>query len=303
MTSEGSHRTEWVERHPTDHRIVWITGTDASRFLHDLLSQNVAELAVGDSASTLLLAPNGKLRAMGIIANLGDAYAVLSGQADHVLADLRRFRIRVDVELQLDESPVTAVSGPGVAAAFQKAGWPLTSAAWRIDAKVGIGDPAFRDRWFIAGDLGPVTRLAAPLDDGTVEARRIELGEPRFGVDVDESTIPNEAFDLAAMVDFDKGCYLGQELVERIDSRGRQVKRLVNLVFAPGPVPPAGVELFAGDRQVGVASSTVLSPRLDRPIGLGMVRSEVVVGASVLARWDDREVSATVENRPLLTNS
>jgi folate-binding protein YgfZ len=105
------------------------------------------------------------------------------------------------------------------------------------------------------------------------EIARVNDGEPRWGVDVDEKTIPQEMELVDLTVDFDKGCYLGQELVARIDSRGH-VNRFLRILELAGPAMPGDPITYEG-KEVGTMTSK------GGDLGLGMVRREVPVGARV----------------------
>src|SRR5262249_31294584 len=108
-----------------------------------------------------------------------------------------------------------------------------------------------------------------------VECVRIERGRPRFGVDIDEDTIPQEAGLNERAVSFTKGCYVGQETVARLHYRGKPNRHLRGLrLSAPAR---SGEELRLGDRVVGHVGSTALSPTLG-PIGLALVRREAQPG-------------------------
>jgi folate-binding protein YgfZ len=110
---------------------------------------------------------------------------------------------------------------------------------------------------------------------------RIEVGEPVMGVDLTDGTIPQEGVDVTTAVDFDKGCYLGQELVARIDSRGHVNRHLAGIVFEGSDLPQPGDDVVHDDQLVGVLSSVGFSDGLDAPIALGMIRVEVADGARV----------------------
>lgn len=278
----------------SDHRIVWATGADASRFLHDLLSQDIAGLAAGAAARCLLLAPNGRLRAVMTVARHGDAIALISEQSEAVLTDLLRFRIRVDVELESDARSATAVLG-------SRPGFMAGSEVVSTNGAIAVSDPWRPDRTLVFGDLPALTELpAAPPEQ--LEAWRIEAGEPRMGVDIGESTVPNEAFDLTTAVDFSKGCYLGQELVERIDARGRIVKRLAGVAFAESAQPVAPVDLALNGDPIGRVTSVAWSDRLGTHIGLGLIKSTAASGQQVEASWEGGGAVGHVRPLPFLTD-
>jgi tRNA-modifying protein YgfZ len=119
---------------------------------------------------------------------------------------------------------------------------------------------------------------AAEASEAAAEIVRVERGRPRFGVDVDETTIPQEADLNERAVSFTKGCYVGQETVARLHYRGKPNRHLRGLQLSE-PVE-RGAELRLGERAVGRLGSSVLSPALG-PIGLALVRREAEPGASV----------------------
>ena len=129
------------------------------------------------------------------------------------------------------------------------------------------------------------------------EAWRIGDGTPLQPLDVDASTIPQEAELEVDAVSFTKGCFLGQELVCRIDSRGHVNRFLRRFVDIDGDWPPPGAEVVAGDKVVGTLTS--VAP-VSLPTGaLGYARREVEPPASVALRWDGGQARATVvERRP-----
>jgi folate-binding protein YgfZ len=148
------------------------------------------------------------------------------------------------------------------------------------------------DFFFPAGAFAPmwsaaVHAHATPAGVGAWDIARIESGRPEWGVDMDDSTIPQEAnLDALNAISYTKGCYTGQETVARVHFRGHVNKTLRGLRFT-GTLPPAKAALFdAAGKSVGEISSGVASPRLGA-IGLGMVRREVESGTTLSARWTD----------------
>lgn len=112
---------------------------------------------------------------------------------------------------------------------------------------------------------------AAPCGCLAAEAVRIEYGEPEYGVDITAENLPQEVGRDAA-ISTAKGCYLGQEVVARIDSRGHVNRRLVGLVFSDPQVPAAPAELYAAGQRIGHVTSASFSPGLGKAVGLGYVR-------------------------------
>ncbi|MDJ0954571.1 MAG: glycine cleavage T C-terminal barrel domain-containing protein [Acidimicrobiia bacterium] len=260
--------------------IVWVTGPDAVRFLDGLLSQNLAAMAEGTTARSLLLAPNGKLRATLLVLRGGEQVGLVcdAGRAEVVRADLSRFKIRVDAAISVEERPVVEVWG--VNAAEHVAGAPEAGRWVMANERVSFRMPFAHssvDRIVVVG-WSPSIAL---VDTAVVEPFRIEVGEPVMGTDLTEKTIPQEAGDINSAVDFTKGCYLGQELVARIDSRGHVNRRLAGLVLDGESIPEPGKEISRGDRSVGEVTSAVWSVTRGSVLALGMVRVEVEAGESV----------------------
>ena len=140
--------------------------------------------------------------------------------------------------------------------------------------------PQFERVWNSA-----VSARATPAGLAVWEIARIEAGRPEWGIDLDDTTIPQEAnLDSLDAISFTKGCYTGQEVVARVHFRGHVNRTLRGLRF-PKASPPRRATLFDGTgKSVGDVTSCVASPRLGT-IGLGMVRREVENGAQLIARW------------------
>ncbi len=244
--------------------LLWFRGDDAVRFLNDLISQEISALAPGSVVRSLLLGPRGKLdhllwvlrgdREVGLIAE--------EDRGEELAATLGRYRIRVDVDISEPVPGWIVVGGDPDTEGWRKEGSEVVAVLpWR--------GPPLTFRTSDPADLTPMT-------DEEWDRIRIESGEPRFGIDVDQGTIPQETGLVAETVDFAKGCYLGQELVARIDSRGRVNRHLRRLQLeAPAAV---GSEIVFEGQVVGTLSSASGSA------GLGLVRreagprSQVVVG-------------------------
>jgi tRNA-modifying protein YgfZ len=140
---------------------------------------------------------------------------------------------------------------------------------------------------------------AAGIAQGTAETweiARIESGRPQWGVDMDDSTLPQEAnFDELGAISYTKGCYIGQETVARVHFRGHVNRFLRRLRFVTRPAPPKGAELVdESGKVIGEIRSAALSPRFGG-VALGMVRREVPPGTTLQARWPDGECAIQVE--------
>jgi tRNA-modifying protein YgfZ len=279
-----------VYERPAD--VVTVAGPDAGSFLQSLLSQDLDPVAVGASVPALLLQPQGKLIApMQAVRVTDDTWWLVTdaGGGAAVREGLHRFLIRVKAEIvdASDQFAVLAVRGDGardLASSVTVDGVVPVAAEWRgapaVDL-VGARDAIAIARAQLLDSHG------APSAPDAYEAARIEAGVPRLGADVDERTIPQEAFLETRAVSFTKGCFVGQELVCRIDTRGH-VNRYLRRLQLDGAAPREA-EVVVGDRVVGHLTS------VSGTTALAMVRHEVEPPATVTVRWPGAEVSAAVE--------
>jgi len=271
-----------------DRDLVVVSGPDATTFLQSLLSQDLDPVAVGETAHALFLEPRGKLVADLRVKHVADDewWCVCeSGVGAALASGLNRFKIRVKVEIE--ERPVVALAVRGAdahALDFERDG-----------ADVGVdwpGQPGFE----LLGSADVIAGAAHELlEDGLVEidgpayeAARIEAGVPRQGFDIDESTIAQEAYLDRAAVSFTKGCFVGQELVCRIDTRGH-VNRLLRRLRADVPMA-RGAAVEHDGRAVGTVTSAAGT------VALATLRREVEADATVLVHADGGEIPARVES-------
>lgn len=255
----------------TARDVIDVEGADAASYLHGQLSQDVEGMAVGSSAPTLLLQPQGKVDAWLRLTRLGDNRFWLdvdSGYGEAAMARLQRFKLRVDVEFTLHQHEMVAVRGPSSGAERST----ITTGEDTIVVDPMGGGAAGFDL------LGPEVTVPDGLDEGAsdgLEMLRVRLGIPAMGAELTESTIPAAAGIVEQSVDFTKGCYVGQELVARIDSRGNNTPtRLQGLRFDGGSIE-RGAELVGADGVVGEVTSVVATS--GGAIGLGYVKRGVEV--------------------------
>jgi folate-binding protein YgfZ len=289
--------------------VLAMRGPDAEEYLQGQLSQDVIGLAVGASADSLLLEPDGKLSALLRVTRTDGQGFVLdleAGYGDAVVARLRRFLLRAKVELEMLDWRCLSLRGEGVGDA---AGGLLTVLAER-----GVLSVPFEwNGWRGVDLLGPSDVVLGPdhleLPPGivacsadAVEACRIVSGVPAMGAELTPKTIPHEAGVVARTVSFTKGCYTGQELVARIDSRGGNVpRRLVGIVAPAGPPETdaltPGMTLHrgeapegdgaAGDKVVGTLTSATWSVELGAWAGLAYLHRNVDAPGPVRLRSGD----------------
>ena len=283
--------------------VVRVTGPDAASFLQGILSQDVAAMEIGAVGKTLLLQPNGKMECLATIARDDSGFVLMveRGLGASVRDALSRFLIRVKAEISLNDDPVAEVWGPeaaSVLAAHELVapdGWNgtvLSNPLSGLPRFVVFGSHPWSDDLVRAGDLA-------------TEAVRVEAGEPRNGVDMSAKTIPQEVGVVEQSVSFTKGCYLGQELVARIDSRGHVNRHLRGLRMTANVLPPVGSEVVVGEKVVGALSSVVESLTMRAPLALSLIRREVEPGNPVEIRWDGGATTAVVHELPFddFTNS
>lgn len=293
--------------------VVVVTGADARSFLQNLVSQNVEALADGEGAPSLLLQPTGKVDVVFRALVVGDHWWLdcEAGYGERLASTLSRFRIRVDVEID-DHSEAwgrLSVKGPDAVVAVSGAlgievpAQQYAHVAWS-DARVVRADWPGVPGVDVVGPLDAVDRAAETLtaaglpvaNETDVEAVRIEAGVPRQGFDVDDKTIPQEALLERTTVDFDKGCFIGQELVCRIRDRGRVTRllRRLRVAAADGGRPERGAVVTVDDAEVGQVTSVVDAPEAG-VVALGYVRTTVEPGVEVTLRWDGGQAKAVVE--------
>jgi folate-binding protein YgfZ len=274
-----------------------LTGTGAVEFLNGQVTNELGDLRPGDGCYAAFLTHKGKMLGDMRILALGDRSADVPSEllldtervALQALFDMiRRFKVGYDVELHkrtLDRGLLSLI-GPGaerIAAAeglepLEHANRPVEIAgvqALAVRTDVGI------DLFCEAADGERLTaalqeRGAVPVSERAAECVRIEHGRPRYGVDLDETVIPEEAGLNERAVSFAKGCYVGQETVARLHYRGKPNRHLRGLRLSePAEI---GQELHLGERTVGTLASTAVSPELG-PIALALVRREAPPGS------------------------
>jgi len=279
--------------------VIEVTGPDGGSYLHGQLSQDVLGLEIGQSALTLLLSPQGKVDAWIRMTRLGTERYWLDideGFGEAALERLNRFKLRVDTEMKLLSLPMISVRGP---LAINGAETLSIVATDEIDNEVVIVPPTGAGvvGFDVLGSGATSAVEKSDLAQGNLQAletERIRLGTPAMGAELDESTIPASAGIVERSVDFTKGCYVGQELVARIDSRGVSTPRtLCGLQMAEPLSSDAsdlvgsaeGLKLTLDDAEVGVVTSYQNSPTYG-PVGLAYIKrgidvpSEAAVGES-----------------------
>ncbi|MFZ0092058.1 MAG: glycine cleavage T C-terminal barrel domain-containing protein [Solirubrobacteraceae bacterium] len=284
-----------------------LTGAEAKTFLQGQVSNDVETLEPGTGCYAAFLTPKGKM--LGDIRILDAGDELLLDTERVALQDLftmiRRFSIGYDAQLHKRtlETGLVSLLGPEADAVAEVEGLGAAEDAHRQAAIDGMSVRAVRTALGIdllcnAGDIGAVqdalqARGAEPVSESAAECVRIERGRPRYGVDLDDSVIPQEAGLNPRAVSFTKGCYVGQETVARLYYRGKPNRQLRGLRLS---LPPSTAdEIMLGDRVVGRLGSVAESPSLG-PIALALVRREAPPGSDVRVGAD--EINAIVTELP-----
>jgi len=261
-----------------------LTGPDAKTFLHGQVTNDIESLTPGHGCYAAFLTHKGKMLGDLRVFDLGDELLLDCERVvlQELFTMIRRYKLGADVELHKRtlELALLSVIGPDApdlagpdehdCARVRLAG--VEAVAVRTDVGVDV---------FCAAADRDAVRAALPFADGTAadaEIVRVERGRPRYGVDIDDSVIPQEAGLNERAVSFTKGCYVGQETVARLHYRGKPNRQLRGLKLAAPAAP--GAELRLGEKAVGRLGSVVVSPR-HGPIALALVRREAAPGDTV----------------------
>jgi folate-binding protein YgfZ len=267
--------------------IVRATGADRAAFLHGMLTNDIASLAPGAGSPALLLTIQGRVTADVRVAVAEEAILLdvdVRARAD-LLDALEKLLIADDVELgdPLEPQALLGLEGPGAERIVGGALAPyahvvieLGSARVRVQRASEVRGPGVVLHVPAASATAVWDALEArgarPCGMEALESRRVEVGVPRIGVDMDGSTLALEV-PVEDAISITKGCYLGQEVVARGTARGHVNRRLVGLRIE-GPAPPPGAPLVRGGREVGRLTSVAQGFGAGGLVGLGFVRRE-----------------------------
>ncbi|HWF50376.1 MAG TPA: glycine cleavage T C-terminal barrel domain-containing protein [Solirubrobacteraceae bacterium] len=285
-----------------------LTGAGAAEFLQGQVTNDVEGLEPGAGCYAAFLTPKGKM--LGDLRILDAGNELLLDTERVALQELfnmiRRFRVGYDVEVHKRtlERGLLSLIGPDAAAVGRARELPEEEHAHQAGELAGV-----QVRW-IRTDVGVDVLVEEPaaigdvtvalcdagavlVSEPTVEILRVERGRPRYGLDLDDSVIPQEAGLNARAVSFTKGCYVGQETVARLHYRGKPNRTLRGLSLSV-PAHP-GDELTLGERTVGRLGTVAVSPRFG-PIAIALIRREAENGAVVTV--GEERADATVVELP-----
>lgn len=282
------------------HAIFSLSGRDRVRYLHAITSNNIKELAQACGIPALLLNPQGHILAELEIYALKEELLVLSHASvrERTFATLKKYILGSQVQLDdlTGQQGSLAVEGPHSAGVIVEAtGLAFAGLSEFAIAEVEIAAvPCRLIRRSHFGGVGaeiiaPRKHLGLvwanlrasvhaqhglPIGIKALNTLRLEAGIPWFPLDFNDTVIPQEAALENTHISFSKGCYTGQEIVERVRSRGHVNRKRVSLKFSTAEPLTPGTKLRAGGADVGYVTSSAFSPSADAAIGMGYLRRE-----------------------------
>jgi len=303
-----------------------LNGGDRVRWLNGMVTNNIRDLAVGHGVYAFLLNPQGRILGDMLVYNSGESLIVETdrSQVEKIVTTFDHYIIMDDVEVQNlgEEHTALGLAGPKSRAILNAAGIEVPELQLLqmltpkcncdcgcVACTVVRGEEAEQESyeiWLASKDVyktwsALVAAGATPVGSEALEMQRIAAGIPLYGVDIRERDLPQETEQMRAL-NFNKGCYVGQEIVERIRSRGNVHRKFTGFLMEGAAAIEAGTKIIAGkageEKEVGeVTSAAVLRTRSgEQTLALGYIRREVgVPGREVLIG----DVKAAVTQLPL----
>lgn len=308
---------------------ICLLGNDRVRFLHGQITNDVKKLSAGEGCYAALTTAKGKMESDLNVFNLPDGLLMdfEPGLTQKISQRLEKFIVADDVQI-VDVAPhygLLSVQGPKAMEAVKATGFTDAPQKEFSIAKISdgaLGDIYLAHRRRLLGEqpgfdifipnqsLGAMADklIAAAKSAGggpcgwtAFETARIEAGVPRFGTDMDETNLPMECDIQSRMVSFNKGCYIGQEVLNRVHAIGHVTKELRGLRLADDlkTLPQKGDKLFHNGKETGCITSAVKSPALNANIALGYVRREVnQIGTELLLKTVKEESTVKIVELP-----
>lgn len=303
--------------------LVSVTGDDRVSFVHGMCTQDVNGLSTPGATRAAMLTAKGAMVADARLVKLADELLidVEPGLGEKVRGFLDTYLISEDAEIvdANGRQGQLGLYGPEAAAVFEKA-FGLAPSAGLLETRdslqtlafgghtvLAIGCPGYTghgvDLWIPlealeAAFLTLEAAGARPIGRDVLEILRVEGGMPRYGADLTDTTIPLEAH-LESAISYNKGCYIGQEVIARATFRGQMSRKLVGLLLGEA-APAPGTELFNGEKRVGWITSVVRSPARGEHVALGYVHRTLLTEGTKLSLANGAG-EATVAALPLVT--
>jgi folate-binding protein YgfZ len=280
-----------------------LTGGDRMRWLNGMVTNNIRDLALGRGVYAFLLNPQGRILGDMFVYNAGEALVVETArsQVEKIIATFDHYIIMDDVEVTDigDKQTTLGLAGPKSRAVLNAAGievpelQPLQMITPHCNCDCGCvectvvrGEDAQHESyeiWLAPQDAYKTWQAllaagATPVGSEVLEMQRIASGVPLYGVDIRERDLPQETEQMRAL-NFNKGCYVGQEIVERIRSRGNVHRKFTGLLVEGAAAIVAGAKIISNEKEVGEVTSvaTLPTPSGERTVALGYIRREVGV--------------------------
>jgi folate-binding protein YgfZ len=280
-----------------------LTGGDRVRWLNGMVTNNIRDLTPGHGVYAFLLNPQGHILGDMLVYNLGERMVVETdrSQVERIVATFDHYIIMDDVEVTDISAQQTALglAGPRSRAVLNIAGievpnlQALQTITPRCDCDCGCvectlirGEDEQHESyeiWLAPQDVYKTWQAllaagATPTGSEALEMQRIVTGVPLYGVDIRERDLPQETEQTRAL-NFNKGCYVGQEIVERIRSRGNVHRKFTEFLLEGAAAIAAAAKITSDEKEVGEVTSiaTVPTPSGDRTVALGYIRREVGV--------------------------
>lgn len=245
----------WVDL--SARELLRVTGPDRVSFVQGMVTNDVTQTAPVYAA---MLTPKGGMVGDVRVIPLADALVIDTGPGFGATVKAFLSKYLISEEAELEDAPGLALVGYLGPKAVKPEGLAV------LPDLIGRGFDVLVNR--------PVAPPALPqVDEATYEVLRVEAGIPKYGVDMTETTIPLEANLGERAIHYQKGCYIGQEVIARATYRGQMAKRLTGLLLDELS-PERGTELRRGEKKVGFITSVVRSPLLDQFIALGYVHRD-----------------------------
>ena len=289
------------------------TGEDRVRLLHAMTTNDIRQLEPGQGCYAFFLNVQGRILADAVVLAMPDALVIdtepetrssLYGHLDKyiiaddvALEDVTETTIEIGIEGPAAFEVLEKLGAPAPAAPYWHAQWSeATVARFSTTGRAGfsvIAPAAARDA--LIRDLEAAGAISA--DTEAARTARLEQGCPRYGEDITERHIPHET-QLLSGVNFNKGCYIGQEIVERVRSRGGVHRFLVGLEIDADRPPSTDARITAGGKEVGEITSAAYSPALGRTAALAYVRTgEIPPGAELSVEGNRARITAGKPSR------
>jgi aminomethyltransferase len=267
-----------------------VTGEDRSRLMHAMCTNHIQDLQPGSGCYAFFLTAQGRIMADAHVFCMPD-HLLLDTEPDSrapLMEHLDKFIIADDVALHdfTEATATISLEGPLAQDVLECLGavpahLPGTLVEWghsQIAHKTYTGGPGYC--LFIPAEMKSdiIEQLGVPqADAGAAEIVRLEYGRPRFGVDFANTNIPHETGLLDA-VHFSKGCYIGQEIVERVRSRGHVNRVLTHLEIDASTPPAKGAKVLADAKEAGEITSAAFSPAKGKVYGFAILRADLMNG-------------------------